>query len=96
MNRLIFLDSISGIKYPEMLVEFYDQFIALSCLFTDQCDIIVKDSTDRSISFIVSFTDINNRDLSLSRIPSSLLIYGRLISILAEAISDTELQLILQ
>ncbi len=29
MDRITFFNSISGIDYPEMLVKFYDQFLAL-------------------------------------------------------------------
>ena len=32
MDRIAFIESISGINYPEMLVHFFDQFIALKKL----------------------------------------------------------------
>ena len=59
-NRIVFFDSISGIKYPEMLVDFFDQFIALKQLVQDCGTITVDSYTESSISFFISFNDISN------------------------------------
>ena len=48
-NRIVFFDSISGIKYPEMLVDFFDQFIALKQLVQDCGTITVDSYTESSI-----------------------------------------------
>ena len=59
-NRIVFFDSISGIKYPEMLVDFFDQFIALKQLVQDCGTITVDSYTESSISFFISFNDNKN------------------------------------
>ena len=43
MDRIAFLESISGIEYPEMIVEFFDQFIALKYLVEDYGQISVQE-----------------------------------------------------
>lgn len=95
MDRLSFFNSITGIKYPEMLVEFYDQFLALNQLLCDKpCAISVLDSSDRSISFMVECTDSGL--INYLRSIGIYIVYGRSISIYSEIVSDQQIKLILQ
>lgn len=97
INRIAFLNSISGIQYPEMLVNFFDQFIALKQLVEDYGKITVIDSTNNSISFRADFTDKSIKDKAMSNInTNSIIIYGRPISIQVNTISDTEINVVLQ
>ena len=95
MDRLTFFNSISGIKYPEMLVEFYDQFLALKQLLSDKpCAISVLDSSDRTISFMVECRDSDLVNY-LVTIPMYV-VYGRTISIYSEILSSKQIKLIMQ
>ena len=96
MDRITFFKTISGIKYPEMLIEFYDQFLALNQILynVSSCTIAVIGSTDRSISFGIKTNDSNLSDYLLNT--KGTVIYGRAISIYPEHLSDTEIKLTIQ
>lgn len=96
-NRIVFFDSISGIKYPEMLVDFFDQFIALKQLVQDCGTITVDSYTESSISFFISFNDNKNRDKALANVQTGIInIYGRSISVQVQPVSEREIKIILQ
>ena len=96
MDRIAFLESISGIEYPEMIVEFFDQFLALKYLVEDYGQISVQEKSTNGISFVIKFTDVEYRDKALSNVQtSSVVIYGKPISINLEIISETEIKFIL-
>ena len=93
MDRIAFLESISGIEYPEMIVEFFDQFIALKYLVEDYGQISVQEKSTNGISFVIKFADVKYRDKALSNVQtSSVVIYGKPISINLEIISETEIK----
>ena len=95
MDRLTFFNSISGIKYPEMLVEFYDQFLALSQLLWNRpCAIVVIDNSGKSISFSINYKDDPDLPSYLSNFRYHV-VYGRSIGIYSEVLSDCELKLTL-
>lgn len=98
MDRLKFFDSISGIEYPEMIVKFFDQFIALKQLVEDYGTIVVSEKTDQSISFITSFSNAGYKNKALSNIPPSgpIVIYCRPISVEVEDLSDTDIKFTLK
>lgn len=97
MNRLDFIESISDIQYPEMLVNFFDQFIALKQLVEDNGLITVINNDEKSISFKISFKDSTIRDKALNDINTNcIVIYGKPISVQVNIASDTELVIILQ
>ena len=93
MDRIAFLESISGIEYPEMIVEFFDQFLALKYLVEDYGQISVQEKSTNGISFVIKFTDVEYRDKALSNVQtSSVVIYGKPISINLEIVSETEIK----
>jgi hypothetical protein len=97
MDRLNFLDSISDIQYPEMLVKFFDQFIALKQLVEDNGKIIVKNSDSTSISFLVKFNTKDIRDRALANINTNIIvIYNRPINIQINIVNDLEINIVLQ
>ena len=53
MDRINFFGSVSGIEYPEMIVNFFDHFIALKQIVEDSGTITVLNSDDKSISFSI-------------------------------------------
>ena len=93
MDRISFFNSISGIDYPEMLVKFYDQFLALHYLAINFNLINVVSRTDDDfISFLVDYSDINQKNQTLYLASNQLIsIYGRIISINVKTLTDTEL-----
>lgn len=97
VDRLNFFNSISGIKYPEMIVEFFDQFIALKQLVEDYGTVTVGEATDKSISFITEFKAPEYKDKALSMVQSGpIVIYGRPISVRVEVISEIQIKFLLQ
>ena len=97
MDRITFFNSISGIDYPEMIVEFFDQFIALKQLVDDHGSVRVCDKSENTISFITVFNNKQFKDQALYAVSSGpIMIYGRPISISVESLSDTEIKFILQ
>ena len=94
MDRLTFFNLITGIRYPEMLIEFYDQFLALKQLVNGYpCTIDVCNSTDRSISFNI---DCDANTVNYIAMNKSMIIYGRSISIYSEPLSDKQIRVTLQ
>ena len=57
VNRLQFFDSISGIKYPKMMIDFFDHFIALKKIVEDTGSISVDKSTENFIRFSIAFNN---------------------------------------
>ena len=95
MDRLAFLDSISGIEYPNMIVEFFDHFIALKQIVEDYGT--VNEKSESSISFNIKFKSNKYKEKALMNIhTNSIIIYGRPISINMEELSETEIKFILK
>lgn len=94
VNRLEFFDSISGIKYPRMIIDFFDHFIALKQLVEDSGSISVDESTENCIRFSIIFNSPDNKTSAMSNIlAGEVIIYGRLIHISFMDISETELKI---
>lgn len=98
MDRISFFNSISGIDYPNMLVKFYDHFLALKELMQVPSFITVTSRTnDDYISFLVKYNEKKDKDRAIHLMYiDRISIYGRMISISIEALTDTELMIILR
>ena len=59
MNRIQFFDSISGIQYPKMIVDFFDHFIALKQIVEDKGSVTVDNNNDSCYDVADS---LNNND----------------------------------
>ena len=59
MNRIEFFDSISGINYPNMLVNFFDHFLALKEIIIENSGIIsvIDQMSDTNIIFNIEFSN---------------------------------------
>lgn len=91
MNRVDFFDSVSGIQYPEMLVNFFDQFIALKAIVEDSGSVSVINSSENNIEFAISFKDEESKYKAYSTLMSLngiIIIYGRVIKINSQINSD--------
>ena len=99
MNRIAFLESVSGIKYPEMLVNFFDHFVALKQIVEDSGKVNVVYYDDKCISFCITFINPESRNFALSTINSiggTIIVYGRPIMIGVEVLTDSEIKINLQ
>jgi hypothetical protein len=95
MNRIDFIESVSGIAYPEMLVKFFDYFIALQQLVNNQrTRISVYNSGINYIEFSLEFMTKSDVDMAINQINSynnSIVIYDRLMSIKMEFLTDLKI-----
>lgn len=58
MDRVQFFESISGIQYPYMLVDFFDHFLALKQIVENSGKVIVPHQIDNNkISFDIEFSN---------------------------------------
>jgi hypothetical protein len=99
MDRVTFLESVNGINYPDMLVQFFDHFIALKNIIEDSGAINVLESTGSNITFSVKFRNKSNRDNALNVINAAgrnVVIYQHPISIDVNFPTDSELIIRLQ
>ena len=99
MDRVNFIESVSGIKYPRMIVDFFDHFIALKQIVEDSGKINVINHDNTSITFSIIFNSPNAKDLALYTINSlggNIVIYGRPILIHVEVLTDSEIKINLQ
>ena len=99
MDRVNFIESVSGIKYPRMIVDFFDHFIALKQIVEDSGKINVTNCDNTSITFSIIFSSPDSKDLALHTINSlggNIAIYGRPILIHVEVLTDSEIKINLQ
>ena len=96
MDRVMFIGSVGGIHYPEMIVNFFDHFVALKQLVEDSGRVNVLQSTESSISFSIDFDSIEIKDQALGSILSQqgvIVIYERPIRISVKILTDLSLQI---
>lgn len=97
MDRVSFLESIDGINYPSMIVDFFDHFIALKHIVEASGKITVVCNNEESIVFSIIFDSEQAQYNALSSIQSSSInVYNRLISIDIEVVSSTEIKITLK
>lgn len=98
MDRFTFFDSVSGITDPDLVIKFYDNFIALKQLLSNSSGIPSVDSYDNSsIRFSVSFQTARDKKEALSMIQSgTIIIYGKPISVSIEDASNLKLNIVLK
>lgn len=96
MDRIEFFGSLSGMQYPEMVVNFFDHIIALKQLVEDSGSVNVLNSTDNSISFSITFKNSECKDKAYAMISSLggvIVIYGRQIIIRIDNITNQSLEI---
>ena len=98
MDRCTFFNSISGILYPEMLVDFFDQLVALKQIVEDSGKVTVLESNENQIVFSIMFKSIEYKNIAMDMIQNAgyqIVIYGRIINIRLEVLTDNEIKIIL-
>ena len=97
MDRLSFFKNINGISYPEMVVDFFDHFIALKKLVNDNnCIVNVLNYGKDTIEFDVQFKDTKYLNKTLDEIAKNgniVVIYNRTMTIHIEVLTDTDLKI---
>ena len=97
MDRLSFFKNINGISYPEMLVDFFDHFIALKQVVNDNnCIVNIVSSNKDGINFDVQFKDSKYLHKTLDEIArngNTVVIYNRTMTIHIEVLTDTDLKI---
>ena len=99
IDRVNFLESVSGIQYPEMLVTFFDHFIALKQIVEDYGTVNIISNSPSSLTFSVKFKNKTTRDNALNAINSTngiVMIYQRPIVVDVKFPTDSELIVNLQ
>lgn len=97
MNRIQFFNSIGGIQYPRMIVDFFDHFIALKQLVEDKGRVTVDNNNESSIDFSITFNSKEDRDLALLNMQAgTIIIYNRPISVSVESLADESIKIKLQ
>lgn len=98
MDRIDFLEHVSGINYPGMLIDFFDHFIALKQLVEDNGSVTVIESNAGSIVFAIEFNSSANMHLAantISQYGGTVIIYNRPIHIITEFPTDTIIRITL-
>ena len=97
MDRLSFFKNINGISYPEMLVDFFDHFIALKQIIdTNNCIVNILSINGQDIEFSVRFKDnlLLQKTLNeISRHGNIIVIYNRTMTIHVEVLTDIDLMI---
>jgi hypothetical protein len=100
-DRVNFIQSIDGIEYPEMIVKFFDHFLALKEIVDNSGSVSISHeqiSNPDCISFNIHFTgqkDINQAINEISQ-RSVIYIYNRPISVSMEVLSEKEIKIIMK
>lgn len=99
MDRVSFFNRIDGINCPELISQFFDQFIALESLIDDRCLISVLSNTETAIEFQVNFPDQRSAGLALQNIlrPDKVIqVYNRPITVNAVPLADSIIKIRLE
>ena len=96
MDRISFFNKISGIDYPEMIVHFFDHFLALKQIVEDYGFVQTLSHDNESITFKISFSDMITKNTSMNIIYAlggSIVIYGK--PIVVTVVSSEDLAIII-
>jgi len=81
IDRITFLESVSGIDYPHMLVDFFDHFLALKRIVENSGKVFVpqQDEDNNRIVFKIEFFDIKAKETAIDLINNNgiIIIYER-------------------
>ena len=97
MDRVEFFESISGIQYPYMLVDFFDHFIALKQIVENSGKVIVPHQlNENKISFDIEFSNTKAKETAVNLInncTSMVMVYERPIYININGLPVEDLKL---
>lgn len=100
-DRVNFIQSIDGIEYPEMIVKFFDHFLALKEIVDNSGSVSISHeqiSNPDCISFNIHFTGQKDINQAINEINqrSVIYIYNRPISVSMEVLSEKEIKIIMK
>lgn len=98
MNRIEFINSVQGIQNPNVIVTFFDHFVALKQLVEDSGVVSVLNTMDNSIQFSIKFASVDAKRQAMEVINSSngmMVVYNRALSITVEEIGKKEIMIII-
>ena len=98
MNRIEFINSVQGIQNPNVIVTFFDHFVALKQLVEDSGVVSVINTMDNSIQFSIKFASVDAKRQAMEVINSSngmMVVYNRALSITVEEIGKKEIMIII-
>lgn len=98
-SRLSFFESISGIEYPEMIVDFFDHFIALKQIVANGGKVTVLSHDNNSVTFSLKLSSNKSMQQTINAIRSSggtIVVYGRTILIDVDSSNLTDLDLVIR
>jgi len=98
MNRIEFINSVQGIQNPNVIVTFFDHFVALKQLVEDSGVVSVINTMDNSIQFSIKFASVDAKRQAMEVINSSngmMVVYNRALSITVEDIGKKEIMIII-
>ena len=95
MDRLSFLESVSGIEHPELIQEFFDHFLAIKQIVENNGTVSVIKNTKNSIQFLVEFNNPKAQTLALGQLTTNpyIEVYGRPIRVDVEILTDRLVQI---
>lgn len=96
MDRCDFIEAVSGIQYPEMIVHFFDHFIALKKIVENTGKVTVLSNNDSEIVFSIDFLNKDNFNYALAIINSlngTISIYNRPMNVEVKIPTDLQLQI---
>lgn len=97
MDRVSFFKNINGITYPEMLVDFFDHFLALKNIVgTNNCTVNIISTHNNVIDFIVNFKEeslLQKVMNELNRNGNVVVIYNRTMTVHVEVLTDKDLKI---
>lgn len=97
MDRVSFFKNINGITYPEMLVDFFDHFLALKNIVgTNNCTVNIISTHNNVIDFIVNFKEeslLQKVMNELNRNGNVVVIYNRTMTVHIEVLTDKDLKI---
>ena len=97
MHRVSFFKNINGITYPEMLVDFFDHFLALKNIVgTNNCTVNIISTHNNVIDFVVNFKEphLLQKVLNeLTKMGNVIVVYNRTMTVHVEVLTDTDLKI---
>ena len=93
MDRVEFIHSVDKLQYPEMLINFFDHFVALKQVVEDNGTVSVNSCSGNKIVFSIKFKDSSVLSHAIAilqqmELNTNFTIYDRKISVHIETIID--------
>lgn len=96
MDRITFFRSVKGIQYPDVLVHFFDHFLALKSIVEESGSVNVDQTDQNAIVCTIKFRTKLDRDNALKTIaPQMIMVYGKPIQVSVDILAGNQIKIIL-